>query len=381
MDRFFVRTAAVVFCATWIVGCGSDKAKDSPLQAAPGTDQSGPAPTTLSGAIAAAHMQRVRGEYDAAAKALGQIMLVAPDDPRVVSEYGKALLQQGHAEESVPFLRRAVELKSDDWTAYSALGVAYDQTNDHADAKLAYEHALVLKPGAQPVLNNYAMSRMLAGDLDGARRLMAKVGNSDNPKITANIELLASMRKSSRHEAVFAPVARAVAPAPTVVAHAAPQPPAAKPVAAPVLRTADVGPHVSPKVVMQKVPTDPLAGPVVSHGAKKKPVLAHAAHSKAVKMASVQAQPAAAKPVATAPLRPAATKIADVKPASTKVADVKPASTKVADVKPASTKVADVKPASTKPVSVAQTPTTPSKTAALASFAQVPMLRTADDGK
>ncbi len=347
MDRLFLRTAAVVFCATWIVGCGSDKAKNSPLEAAPSADESGPAPTTLSGAIAAAHAQRIKGEYDAAAKALGQIMLVAPDDPRVVSEYGKALLQQGHADESVPFLRRAVELKSDDWTAYSALGVAYDQTNDHADAKLAYEHALVLKPGAQPVLNNYAMSRMLAGDLDGARRLMAKVGNSDDPKIAANIELLASMRKSSRHETVSAPVARAVAPVPSsVVAQA--QHPAPKPAAAPVLRTADVG--ASPKVVMQNVPTDPLAGPVVHHAAKKKPMLAHAAHGKPVRTAQAHPVHVAAKPVVAA-----------------------------APVRPVATKVAEVKPAPVKPVSVAQAQTTPKP--ALTAFAQVPKLRTADDGE
>ncbi|MBN9572092.1 MAG: hypothetical protein J0H30_13925, partial [Alphaproteobacteria bacterium] len=49
-----------------------------------------------------------------------------------------------------------------DWTLYSAIGMAYDQKDDFANSKLAYDRALLLAPGEPAVLNNYAMSRMLA---------------------------------------------------------------------------------------------------------------------------------------------------------------------------------------------------------------------------
>src|SRR5271155_2014534 len=102
MERYFVRTAAVVFCAAWAVGCGStasDKASAAPTTtpAAPGTQTAaksapgatGELPGTLEGEITRAQALRAAGSYDEAASAFGQLMLVAPDDVRVVGGYGK----------------------------------------------------------------------------------------------------------------------------------------------------------------------------------------------------------------------------------------------------------------------------------------------------
>ena len=38
-----------------------------------------------------------------------------------------------------------MELQPNDWTLYSALGVAYDQLGDQTSARTAYEHALALQ--------------------------------------------------------------------------------------------------------------------------------------------------------------------------------------------------------------------------------------------
>ena len=38
------------------------------------------------------------------------------------------MVQQGRPDDAHAFLKRATELKTNDWTLYSALGVAYDQT-------------------------------------------------------------------------------------------------------------------------------------------------------------------------------------------------------------------------------------------------------------
>lgn len=272
MDRLLLRSAAVALCAVWASGCAASDASDPTSAAAANAQTAAAFPSTLQGEIARAHSLRLSGSFEDASKALGQLMLVAPDDVRVVGEYGKLLAEEGRADEAVPFLKRAVQLDADDFTLYSALGVAYDQIDDHAKARTAYEHALTLKPGAPEVLNNYAVSRMLSGDLDGAQRLLAQaaLAGSQNPKIADNMALLASMR----HPQVLATTEIAAAPPKPAASHAivAAATPKAQATRATTVVGADAAaaPRVAtaapkPLVVMEKVPFDPKAGPVASH--------------------------------------------------------------------------------------------------------------------
>jgi tetratricopeptide (TPR) repeat protein len=163
-----------------------------------------------------------------------------------VGEYGKLLVQQGRSDDAAQFLRRAVELQPNDWSLYSALGVAYDQLNDQPNAKLAYERALTMKPGEPAILNNYAMSRMLAGDTAAARSLLAQAqaSGSTDPKIARNLALLDSMTPTM-----------ATVPPNAAMAAAAPRPPVAHGTPA----------AINPggrEIVMQEIPIDPQAGPV-----------------------------------------------------------------------------------------------------------------------
>src|SRR5476649_249262 len=176
MLRFAPRLMAVFLSGIALTGCATF-ASDAPKQAAAApkdktvaVDKN--APTDLDGGIRQAQLMRVAGHYDDAIHILSQLMLVASDDPRVVSEYGKALAQQGRAQDATEFLNRAIELSANDWTLYSALGVSYDQLGNQVSARTAYEHALALRPEEASVLNNYALSRMLAGDPEGARILI-----------------------------------------------------------------------------------------------------------------------------------------------------------------------------------------------------------------
>ncbi len=131
---------------------------------------------------------------------VAQLMLFAPDDARVArGEYGKVLEQQGHSREALAFLKRAVELQPHDLDAASALGVAYDQLDDHTNARSAYERALALQPHQGSVLDNYAVSRMLAGDYAAARKLFAEAAaqGAANPKVAGNLEKLAALKPKS----------------------------------------------------------------------------------------------------------------------------------------------------------------------------------------
>jgi Flp pilus assembly protein TadD len=250
----------------------------------------------LDGEIAKAKAERLSGDYGAAAHAFAQMVLVAPDNAEVCGEYGKTLVLLGRSDDAIAFLKRAIDLKPNDWTYYSAIGAAFDQKSEFADAKTAYQRGLQLNPTSAALLNNYAMSRMLAGDLPAAQALIAQAKAAGNdPKITSNAELMANLR--GQQTAEVAPpratpaAAPSVAPAaalPKPVATVKLPPPAPQPVktatAVPApAKTAPANPvaQATPapaktasaekpvivktetgRVMMQAVPKDPQAGPV-----------------------------------------------------------------------------------------------------------------------
>jgi|GEM_PF-618583 len=188
--------------------------------------------------------QRLEGDLRGAATTLGQLVLVAPDNPRILGEYGKVLVAQGRADDALAFLRRSAQIQPNDWTVYSAMGVAFDQKANYKSAKIAYDRALTLKPGEPSILSNAGVSRMLAGDLDDAEQMLvqASVVGKD-PKIAKNLALVRSLKASAPTQIAsppkVAPVKQAsVAPAPAV-ATARPMP-APAPVVADTQATASV---------------------------------------------------------------------------------------------------------------------------------------------
>src|SRR3954469_24159159 len=185
-----------------------DKPKPAPVQ--PDAKEKAPAPAAnLDESIRQAQLLRLAGSYPEAIKHLSQLMMVAADDPRVVSEYGKTLAAMGRASDAVNFLTRAEQLSPTDWTVHSALGVAYDQIGNQKEAQAAYEHALALKPGEPSVLNNYALSRMLAKDTGMAQNLAgrAELANAavKDEKIARNIAMIRSVAPPAPSLAVAKP--------------------------------------------------------------------------------------------------------------------------------------------------------------------------------
>jgi Flp pilus assembly protein TadD len=226
----------------------------TPATAASADPQSGITMSeSLDAGLRDAQLKRSQRDFAGAVRVLSQLMLVSADDPRVVGEYGKVLVQQGRSREALDFLKRAVQLQQGDWTYFSALGVAYDQTGDYANARLAYEQALALQPGELAILNNYAMSRAQAGDLADAKRLIAQASTGvKNEQVTRNMKLINGL----------APKVAAATPQPARPAAVAP-----KAVAVTTLSPATGSPRVltsaeGKRIVMQAVPVDSKAGPV-----------------------------------------------------------------------------------------------------------------------
>jgi Flp pilus assembly protein TadD len=319
-SRSAVPFIALLLCGAVLAGCASDSdSAPTASAAAPQavSDNNLTNPGNLDQDIRQAQAQRAGHDLEGATRTLSQLMLMAPDDPRVVGEYGKVLAERGRAQEAVQFLTRATQLQSNDWSIYSALGVADDQLGKQADARAAYEQALALKPNEPSVLNNYALSRMLANDPATAQRLMAMAvahGGSADPKIASNIALINSL----------APQPAAAASAPVESRPTPLQAPVAEQLA-PATQHMPAAPHV----VMEAVPFDADAGQVQS---AHKPVAHHARH-----VAKAAPKPTA-KPVtaaATAPAKPAAVATAPKKAVPVKAAkkDTPPALRMTADAR------------------------------------------------
>ena len=170
MTRSAPLFAILAFGALALMGCADAPAATAKLDATQAAEADAAAAiakdpaTDIESGVRQAQLLRLAGNYDGAVHILSQLMMVAADDGRVVSEYGKTLTAQGRAKDAVPFLTRASELQPGEWSNYSAMGVAFDQLNDAKSAQGAYEHALSLRPNDPTVLNNYALSRMLAND-------------------------------------------------------------------------------------------------------------------------------------------------------------------------------------------------------------------------
>jgi Flp pilus assembly protein TadD len=364
--------------AGWLFG-GDDDAPKQSGTAADAKDAPKLAPAAdIEGNVRQARMLRLAGNYQEAIHHLSQLMLVASDNGQVVGEYGKTLAQMGRAEDAVHFLTRAEQLTPDDWTIASALGVAYDELGNQNNAQAAYIRALKLRPDEASVLNNYALSRLLAHDPQKARELAERAraaGGAADPKIARNLAMIDDMAPPSQNEAAqaqdgkngsapsktaaadtaaAAPVMPAL-PTPAIPAKtlpaATPAPahdgtayavsgtsparpfvtvptPAAEPVpaaartdegpapaAAPVPGKIDIAARPAPVqprgVVMQKVPVDPMAGPVAAAGAHMATLKPHTLAAKAP-----------ASPAAPAADRKPAVKIAKSVPAKSQPARI-----------------------------------------------------------
>jgi Flp pilus assembly protein TadD len=347
MTRFTAPLIAVLLCGSALAGCASDgggalggifsaKKTETARADAVKADAANAEPALtmdIETGVRQAQAQRNAQRYDDAIHTLSQLMLVASDDPRVVGEYGKTLTEKGRAQDAVQFLTRATQLQPGDWSLYSALGVAYDQVGDQSSARMAYEHALKLNPNEPSVLNNYALSRMLANDPETARQLIARAqtaGGVSDPKIARNIELMDKLAPAAQLAAAPVPVpvqkaAMAEPPAPVsapVAVNTNPLPPAA-----PSAQNAAAHPASAPKIVMQAVPVDPLAGPAKSATRAPTPLATHVVAEKAPVTkfdTKVVAKPEIAKsePAKTEAVKAVTAKVELAKPAT--VASAKP---------------------------------------------------------
>lgn len=88
--------------------------------------------------------------------------------------------------------RKAVEIRSDNASAWLGLAASLDHMGQFNSADVAYQQVVELKPGNARVLNNMGYSNLLRGDYANARRLLNRAQSLDPQleEIQGNIHLL-----------------------------------------------------------------------------------------------------------------------------------------------------------------------------------------------
>ena len=124
----------------------------------------------------------------------------APQDTLLMAEIAKAHYTSGEYKNALEQIKNAIVLEDMNWSHYSLEGAIYDKMNDYAQAEKSYQKALELSPDNPTVLNNYAVSRMMAGDIDGAERYAFDASQSEGANIATYNTYVKVLGKQGRLE-------------------------------------------------------------------------------------------------------------------------------------------------------------------------------------
>lgn len=104
------------------------------------------------------------GKNTQALAVMQQIAIANPADRDVLAAYGKAQAAAGQLEQALSTIQRAQTPDRPDWRLYSAEGAVLDQLGRSSEARSRYRQALDLKPNDPSVLSNLGMSYVLSSD-------------------------------------------------------------------------------------------------------------------------------------------------------------------------------------------------------------------------
>ncbi|WP_245409920.1 tetratricopeptide repeat protein [Pararhizobium haloflavum] len=119
-----------------------------------------------------ASILRMSGDHDQALAVMRQMAIHHPRDHDVLAAYGKAQAAAGELQQGLDTIRRAQTPDRPDWALLSAEGAILDQMEQPEEARALYRKALDIKPNEPSVLSNLGMSYLLQGDLKSAETHM-----------------------------------------------------------------------------------------------------------------------------------------------------------------------------------------------------------------
>lgn len=139
-------------------------------------------PNNLRARLAMAETQLATGQLDAAAQAFDPLTQYPEYAARARQGRGISLLLMAQERPALYLLEQAVEEDPSLWRAWNAIGTLNDRTGNWDAAKLAYDHALEIRPDSPMLYNNRGFSHLLRrdhvsaiADFDAALRLDPKM--------------------------------------------------------------------------------------------------------------------------------------------------------------------------------------------------------------
>lgn len=139
---------------------------------------------------------RLDGRTDQAVAVLGKGKLEHPNDDELSAAYGKALADNGDFEQALAVIQSVQKPDRPDWRLYSAEGAILDQMGRPAVARERYAKALEIAPGEPTVLNNLALSHLLAGEMEEAERILreAAAAPTATSRVRQNLALVLGLK-------------------------------------------------------------------------------------------------------------------------------------------------------------------------------------------
>lgn len=209
-----VTTALLMALAAGVAGCGTSKlttgsigrSGGKPLETMSASELHG-ATTRLGESYAknpnekrlamnyAAALQ-MDGDADQSLAVMRKLAIAYPKDRDVLAAYGKALAANGQFESALDAVRRAQTPEYPDWRLMSAEAAILDQIGQKDEARQDYRKALDLKPNEPSILSNLGMSYVLEGDLRTAETYMRSAAQQPNAdsRVRQNLALVVGLQ-------------------------------------------------------------------------------------------------------------------------------------------------------------------------------------------
>lgn len=209
--HFLGSTALMATIAIGVAGCkttgSSDVTGALPPQAAPTeadarrdidvlAERYRANPRDADTAVRYSQSLRAIGQRAQAVAVLEQAAIQNPKNTVVLGAFGRALADTGKYAQALEVLTRAHTPDQPDWHILSAQGAVLDQLGRHEEAQQYYASALNLRPDEPSVLSNLGLSYALAKDLPRAEATLrrASANQRADRRVRQNLALVVGLQ-------------------------------------------------------------------------------------------------------------------------------------------------------------------------------------------
>jgi Flp pilus assembly protein TadD len=207
-----LRVSAALALALTVAGCAKDRMSTGSTHSARSFDNLNSAqldgaaqslgdaytrkPTDKKTGLDYANVLQMSGKSDQALAVMRKLAIAHPNDRQVLAAYGKSLAAVGEFEPALDAVRRAQTPEYPDWKLVSAEAAILDQLGKPSEARRLYRKALDLKPDEPSVLSNLGMSYVLEGDLKSAETYLRSASEKPgaDSRVRQNLALVVGLQ-------------------------------------------------------------------------------------------------------------------------------------------------------------------------------------------